>query len=390
MEIHGEPLIDTRGPGGKMHVVVHSSPEQEQARIASAVVATYRANPDPEVKHLVLVTRRRWGYELRDAIRRIDPTVPAQTVFSEDILETWPVREAFMFLGILGEPEDGATIRDWLSYREPDAEGKNWKATNRNAVAYANLRNQHGPLTLERLMELAELPIADFRGEGRGNIFNQIKIFATLYAGLPQSDSATLLLNYVLDSDLWLVGPHADQELAREDLTRLHAEAIDVLTGDPDNATLGDVVRHLRHRISTREPLGMEERPAIKIVTLWGAKGLTADYVYVVGLCDEALPGPLRGESSGLTDAEYEMEQQRLLYVSLTRAKAALVISRPSSISRGMVPALKLLPAAAGNRYRQTLSQVRFFTDVPRESLPSAISGNAWAGINLGVKQKDG
>lgn len=72
----------------------------------------------------MLVTRRKWGYELRSAIRAIDPDVRAQTVFSEDILETWPAREAFIFLSIVGDAHDPVTVRDWISYQEPDAEGR--------------------------------------------------------------------------------------------------------------------------------------------------------------------------------------------------------------------------------------------------------------------------
>ena len=35
----------------------------------------------------MLVTRRRWGYELRRRIAEIAPEITAQTVFSEDILD---------------------------------------------------------------------------------------------------------------------------------------------------------------------------------------------------------------------------------------------------------------------------------------------------------------
>ena len=75
-------------------------------------------------------------------------------------------------------------------------------------------------------------------------------------------------------------------------------------------------------------------------MTLWGAKGLTADYVYVAGLCDKALPGPHAQSSAGLTEGERLMEQLRLLYVSMTRAGSGLVISRPAKIKRGKAQAL--------------------------------------------------
>ena len=54
------------------------------------------------------------------------------------------------------------------------------------------------------------------------------------------------------------------------------------------------LVEQLRYRIATREPMGQGGVEGIRIVTLWGAKGLTADFVYIIGLVDEALPRPVR------------------------------------------------------------------------------------------------
>jgi superfamily I DNA/RNA helicase len=150
-----------------------------------------------------------------------------------------------------------------------------------------------------------------------------------------------------------------------------------------EEVTLKTLVQRLRYRIATREPLGEEENPDIKIVTLWGAKGLTADFVYIVGLCDEALPGPYDRESTGLTEGEHEMEQLRLLYVSLTRARKAVVISRPAKIRRGEVPALGLIRRSDGNRFWQYLRQCRFFSLVSAGVLPASIDGEDWEGIQI-------
>jgi len=76
----------------------------------------------------------------------------------------------------------------------------------------------------------------------------------------------------------------------------------------------------LRYQIATRDPFATDETPDIQVATFWGAKGVTAEHVYILGLCDEAIPGTKREEYPG-TDAEYIDEQRRLFYVSLTRAK---------------------------------------------------------------------
>lgn len=62
-----------------------------QAEGAAHAPWTRGLPPHPDDKHLVLVTRRAWGYEIRNAVREVDGRARAQTAFSEDILETWPV-----------------------------------------------------------------------------------------------------------------------------------------------------------------------------------------------------------------------------------------------------------------------------------------------------------
>ncbi len=115
-------------------------------------------------------------------------------------------------------------------------------------------------------------------------------------------------------------------------------------------------------------------------MTLWGAKGLTADYVYLVGLVDEALPGKHDEESTGLNEAEWLDEQRRLLYVSLTRAKRALVMSRPTSARVGELAALGMA-IPRGTRARRNLSPPRFLRELDPRLLPGAVSGDSWPGL---------
>lgn len=73
--------------------------------------------------------------------------------------------------------------------------------------------------------------------------------------------------------------------------------------------------------------LGQEHRgslpvPRVRVMSMHGAKGLQADVVFIPGLEEPILPGPRRRGSPGLV-----LEGARLLYVSATRARAALVLS---------------------------------------------------------------
>ncbi len=379
MATYNEPLQDTRGGGGQVHQIHSKTPEDEHELLAKELVKVWRERPDD--KHLVLVTRRQWGYDLRNAIRVVDADVTAQTVFSEDILETWPAREAFIFLSIVADSNDAATFRDWISYQGPDKQGKNWKAPERNAAAYARLRADRGVLDLAKATEVAGLGERDLAGQGRRNVFHRCQRLATLLGEIPTTEDVDRVIAHVLNADRWIVDNSAEPELARDDIDRLRKEADRMLSESKDGLTLKALVQKLRYRISIREPLGQEEQPDIKIVTLWGAKGLTADFVYISGLCDEALPGPYDKDSTELTEEEHKLEQLRLLYVSLTRAKRALVISRPRQIQRGLVDALGLRRSSAGSQYRQQLQQCGFFSDVPASLLPTSVEGKNWVGI---------
>lgn len=97
----------------------------------------------------------------------------------------------------------------------------------------------------------------------------------------------------------------------------------------------------MRYQIATNEPLSGAEPGDLSVITLWGAKGVTAEHVYILGACEEALPGERRDEYRG-PEAEYVEEQKRLFYVSITRAKETLVISRARRVRRGLAAQLGL------------------------------------------------
>lgn len=68
--------------------------------------------------------------------------------------------------------------------------------------------------------------------------------------------------------------------------------------------------------------------PKVQIMTMHGAKGLNAQVVFVPGLEDEIIPSQRRRAYTGLV-----LEAARLLYVSITRASAACILSFTTSRS---------------------------------------------------------
>jgi len=82
----------------------------------------------------------------------------------------------------------------------------------------------------------------------------------------------------------------------------------------------------------------------VRILTIQKAKGLTTDYVFVIGL--EQGTFPKIGEG-----AEKEREQRRMMYVAMTRARRALYLSHARSGPRDICPyALKTADSANDHR----------------------------------------
>jgi superfamily I DNA/RNA helicase len=60
----------------------------------------------------------------------------------------------------------------------------------------------------------------------------------------------------------------------------------------------------------------------IRVLTMHGAKGLAADVVFIPGLEENVLPGETRRRYVGQV-----MEAARMLFVSITRARLACIVS---------------------------------------------------------------
>ena len=148
---------------------------------------------------------------------------------------------------------------------------------------------------------------------------------------------------------------------------------------DPPLKHVRRVAERLRHQIATNEPLATGEPSNLQVATLWGAKGVTAEHVYILGVCQEALPGERRKEYPG-TDAHYVDEQRRLFYVSITRAKETLVISRALQIRRGAAKQLGLA-VTTGSKFWADLKMSPFLHEI-MEVLPTAVPGDSWGGCS--------
>jgi len=365
-----------------IHVVVWDSLQDEAAGMASAVVNNFRQHPNEQ--HLVMTTRRHFGYLFRDRVAELDPALRIDLCFSESILETWAVREAFLFFCLLTDP-DAPTWRAWLGY-ESSSTGREYKAPRRNSAAYLQfLTSSHDSITEDNVRHLAQQERLARRGGGGSLLWDRAQRFVELKERLwSENASAEELIEAVFDDTVWVGQECEEPDTARIDLGLLKATTLSMVQerlerrpNVPSAEHLRVVTRRLRYAVGTREEF-VEEAPCdIKVATLWGAKGVTADHVYILGVCKEAIPGKRREEYRG-TDAEYIEEQKRLFYVSITRTKRTLVLSRIRQVSRSEAKRLGLAVSGAGG-WSVPLSMSPFMRDI-LPLLPGAVVGRDWRG----------
>jgi DNA helicase-2/ATP-dependent DNA helicase PcrA len=365
-----------------LHVVAWSDPGTEAAGMARAIVDNVHAHPGE--RHLVMVTRRQFGYALRDRISELDPALTVHLSFSEGLLETWAVREAFLLFCLLSDP-DRATWRAWFSYQNSTT-GKHFKATERNSDAYLRflgVSNDH--ISAEAVQALTAEPRTKHRGKGGSILWDRATRFLQMRGTVDWTgDDGGARLRRAFYSARWTGDDYVDADTARRDMELVLNRSVDLFQAIHERHPGWDVedlmqavAQRLRYEIATREPFGTDTDPDLHVATLWGAKGVTAEHVYMLGVCQEAVPGERRDEYPG-TDDDFVEEQRRLFYVSITRTKRTLVISRALRINFGEAKRLGLAVGTGGGG-AVGLQMSPFLRDI-RSVLPASVAGASWGG----------
>lgn len=363
--------------------VVHwKTPQAEAKGMAAAIQANIERFPND--RHLVMVTRRKFGYMLSRELKKRGADIEIEMNFSEDILETWAAREAFLLLCLLFDP-DPPTWRSWFGYQNSPT-GKKYRASKRNSPAYLHFLSEceKDAITSHAVEDMAGVE-STRRGEGGKILRERAKRFTDLSSQLDLAElSDEEKIESLFEPSLWVGSGYEDADAAIEDLNLLAAHTQQLLeearAAGADNP-LQRAARDLRYQIATREPMRVQSkeeegqsRPKLQLATLWGAKGVTADQVYVVGLCEEALPGERTEDYPG-SDDEFIEEQRRLFYVSITRTTGVLVLSRPRKIQPGEASKLRL--TLKENRRWSELHTSPFLREI-LPMLPESTEGGEW------------
>jgi DNA helicase II / ATP-dependent DNA helicase PcrA len=379
-----DEMVPISEVAANIHVVTWKTPEAEAEGMAAAIVKNIYARPSE--RHLAMVTRRRFGYWLRNKIKELNPELRVELGFSEGLLESWAAREAFILFCLLIAP-DPPTWRAWLGYKN-SVTGNDFSAPRRSAAAYLKLLATATDAITEATIEaLAAEPRSKPRGAGGITIWDRARRFLEIRSKFNwNGQDGAAFVNNLFDSQNWIGNlydeekveeANLDLQLLREKTLALLKEEQERKPEDEPRECLRRVADRLRYQIATREPLDTGEPSDLRVATLWGAKGVTAEHVYILGACQEALPGQRRDEYPG-TDADYVDEQKRLFYVSITRAKNTLVISRALGVGRGLAYQLGLA-VTPGSGFWANLKMSPFLHDI-MGVLPHAVPGEHWVG----------
>lgn len=172
-----EAMVPVSDVVANIHVVTWNTPDAEAAGMAAAIVKNIRAHPND--RHFAMVTRRQFGYWLRDRIAELDPDLRLELGFSEGLLDSWAAREAFLLFCLLSDP-DPPTWRAWLGYMN-SVTGEDFTAPKRSAGAYLKLLKGAGdPINGATIEALAAERRDKSRGAGGLVIWGRARRFLDL------------------------------------------------------------------------------------------------------------------------------------------------------------------------------------------------------------------
>lgn len=182
MQLSGvEAMVPISEIAANIHVITWKTPEDEAVGMADAIVKNISAHPND--RHLAMVTRRQFGYWLRDKMVELDPKLRVELGFSEGLLESWAVREAFILFCLLIDP-DPPTWRAWLGYKN-SVTGNDFVAPKRSAAAYLQLLTPSSDVITEATVAaLAGEPRNKSRGAGGIAIWDRASRSANFANGL--------------------------------------------------------------------------------------------------------------------------------------------------------------------------------------------------------------
>jgi DNA helicase II / ATP-dependent DNA helicase PcrA len=243
--------------------------------------------------------------------------VPFDAGQSDDISDTSAGRLALALLRIVGNGNDYVAHRTVLGVRRGVGVGTTDRI--RTAVVHNNLNY--------RDLFYHPLPPGVFTGRtlaaltSARDVCNQLAQWDDADALAVRAADFQALINQAVGADEATAWQQFVATMPQEITLK---ELRDVLWAANDEQRCA-VITAVYERIQQPMPEQNIIPPRVKVLTMHGAKGLSAPVVFIPGLEDQLLPGPRRAAYPGLI-----LEAARLLYVSITRARTTCIASYAS------------------------------------------------------------
>jgi DNA helicase-2/ATP-dependent DNA helicase PcrA len=337
---------------GTVYIVQHQSLGHEIDCIAAYIEHYLLTHPDLRAGEiLVLSSRRIIGNGIRDALNQRAQqnrrAWSASSFYFEDALDSDEAAIGFSILTLLAVPTDRAALRVWLGAQSQDG----------LAHSYARLRTYceaNGVTPYDAALGLVSGAItiphtAVLRAR-----------FAALTERLATLQNATV------------------QQIVDDIFPANVAACADVrglaLTAMPEVGAARELLDELRVLITQPEIPG-SQGTAVRIMSLYKSKGLTAKVTIIAGCVGGILPR-IDFDVSIQEQERQREEQRRLFYVGITRSTDTLILSHAVHMSFAM--AKKAQVAVVRRAANQVILQASEFLAELGPNAPAPISGTQW------------
>jgi superfamily I DNA/RNA helicase len=337
---------------GNIYIVQHPSTADEVQTIAEYVDWYLIQNPGmPAGEVLVLSSRRQLGNGIRDRLNTIAQqngrVWEAQSFYFEDALNSNRAADGFSLLTLLVDPDDRPSLRYWLGEHAQDC--------------------RHRPY--RRLREHCEQSGQSPRAALQDVVDGKLKIAHTGSLAVRFSE-----LNQRLATLKALDIPGLIDALFPDG----NAETVSVrhtaLLVAPNVSTTKELLDELRVVITQPELPG-SQGTAVRIMSLYKSKGLTARLVIIAGCVAGILPYIDTDESPAEQERQRQ-EQRRLFYVGITRSTETLVLNSSvrMPLASGYTMGMPLLARQGGD----AILQASPFMSELGSSAPPVVLATTW------------
>lgn len=288
-----------------------NSPQAEAAAIADSCMELHTAGLEWGEIMILLGNRRVMAGAIEQALTAHG--VPFSPVQSEPFRDSGGGRAGFSLLRILADPDDLVAHRNLLSLLPQMGPARSLDVTRRCSGANMNAADLYRGHIANGVLQAIQHTKVD-----------QVRALAATIPGWDLSDTVMQR------------GPELSQLVGQVRGTGDQREWEAFCKVLPQEATLTELLSFLYADdleggnavlTAAHERLGLEPPPAldpqlVQVMTMHGSKGLSAKVVFIPGLEDQVFPTQRSLQSPGLI-----AEGARLMYVSITRARAAVFCS---------------------------------------------------------------